>query len=410
MKVLSPRDSPAVIPWFERPDPFWDVRLWAASSIGWRSWVATSRKQLALAAENPGKFADKVDKTVVPSLLKSDTALRVLGVLAQHHICSEAQLAAFTGASERTIRVIVSRMWKAGMLDQGKLLAHPGVKYPYLWRVRAVLLDKAHQVQEISRFLGHLPYHEWVAVTGGKPLGRPRGSKGGRHELLVAELGLRLAEILPRSVCAAVAGEHLAAGTLLTVGTPAAHASTGRQGDLVMVREDGLRVVFEVVRTVTGLDAKVAGWCKLLAAGTPDSVGVMFVVVDARNREDVSAYRDRPLRLIEKGLEAAGRDGVLARSRVGYACWSTDWFPARGRSTDLFERLEVRTHVAGDTWEPLQVASLPFAPLDPKWWSVAAKNVNLLAGSPAWLRSVAGPATFGRLDRPEALRDWFAAR
>src|SRR5699024_7686422 len=146
-------------------------------------------------------------------------------------------------------------------------------------------------------------------------------------------------------------------------------AGSSRAGDAVLVREDGLRIVFETAATVNARSAgvKARRWAEDLAARPFDDNGVVvvFLAVDRHDPFDLAVDRSNPRQMAKFVRPAVdqfpGRGANRTANRMFVASWQ-DWFPGPHQAGDGFDLLLADAAVGADEWEPralLDPASVP---------------------------------------------------
>lgn len=378
-----------------RADPYW-AGLWAdGSQVSWESRALAERREAS-----GFKPITVRDSRVAPEVCaervrdRSRPARDSLGALAMWRTATTDQLAAFGGwvnphrdpadgpapiwsDNPSHLRLL----WSSGMVERGRFIAEqPGL--PIVWRG---LRSKA-----VDELLAELPYAEWVRITAGQPW--TAGPLHDRHNILGAELGLRIAEFCD---VAAVLGESVAGHHLLDV-TGRREKTTSGGGDMVVVRSDGLRIVVETTanNNPANIRRKVDRWLDLLAETDFDESGTVVCFVDANN-PDARSDNDviGPLRREIDAAIATRPDAAARRlaERIAVARWRW-WFPSVGTATAGFQTLEAfrPTGTGEGRWQSahlLDVTDVVFAPPDPAVFDATIANSLLLAGVPYWLRA-----------------------
>jgi hypothetical protein len=250
------------------------------------------------------------------------------------------------------------------------------------------------RLERTEQWLSALDDPAWVAVTLGF-----RPSEAGhfvKHNLLVAEFVLRLQETVT-SPLQAVFGERYARSNLLL---PAQNPKRPIFGDTCIVREDGLRIVVELVRRQRDRDVmeKMLAWGRLLSHEPRSENGVVVVFLNATEDERGHIQRAASLRrchahvLSPEVLGAGAWGSAYARSSIFLASWR-DWFPAAWSiSTDL-PQLVVAYSADGTRWArgpllpgPWHQGALPFSPRHRDAWT-RPRQVALDPGSAIGLRT-----------------------
>ncbi|MGH9069261.1 MAG: hypothetical protein ACRD0J_17495 [Acidimicrobiales bacterium] len=339
------------------PDPYWTEDLWSRP-IRWRA---------------------RPPHETLAGLATDERVCAVAGALAGWRLLSADHLARFGRVSAADLAgVVLPAMWRAGLVERGAFDVL-GVEAPALYRLRSG--------PELSGWLAGLDPAAWLSVTAGEPVGGARSL--GRHDLLAAEVGLRASEA--GVGLQAVFPESLARPSLLVPGS----GSTRAKGDLVIVREDGLRVVVELTASRTPeLTAKVARWGRLLAAGDAGLV-VVFLTAATPGGDQAGLVRKGIPKAFEsvlcpEGLGLAGAwatNEEVSRARKGLAVadWE-DWFPGPGCCSTAFPALEARFLVprSEGRWGTVGLArQYPFEPEDPSEWLWPGKERERVLAAPA---------------------------
>ncbi|MBW3068956.1 hypothetical protein GZ998_05440 [Actinomyces sp. 594] len=234
---------------------------------------------------------------------------------------------------------------------------------------------------DVRAHLEELEWPLWLAVTEDRPW--VRGSASARHNGLCCELALRAGAWLG---VPGVLGECLAsADDLFGAGAGRARIESGRRGDALLVREDGVRLVVELTASATpALSAKAESWARLLAANPGAGVMVVFVVAAPVDGAESGASLFGAVR------QAVGRavrthPGGLADPtgpRMAVVDWRS-WFPARGMvDMAAFGGMRAQTPVAVGGWADVDLLTAPVAGGEVSVLSAT----GLLGGVPWWLR------------------------
>lgn len=377
-----------------RTDPYWDS-IWAPGS---QAHWATSDQERARAAGSSKSVNQRF-------LMDNDEAVRVLtsnrfraerlagwSAIDSWRTLTAEQVAALTGCTQfldpRFSAVAAS--FSLDLLDIGSfphaIHGRPGLNRDVLYRPSiSDAFDKT-----ISPTL---TYPEWLGVTGGYPWSS--AGQYDRHNVLAAELALRAAEYLPIGT---VLGEKYAtvdllAGTGLgkTVNRP-----DNRRADGVIVREDGLRIAYELTATASAaFESKVRRWAQIISERPLETSGLVIVFIAAPHPKRSNIGRDprneiyRRLSKVLQEFPGTGADSPAAR--IGVASWD-EWFPARHEMSEAFLSLQADFALAGGRgaakWEPRKILTdYAFG----RWHTFDAAavidNSKLIAGTPFWLRT-----------------------
>lgn len=334
---------------------------------------------------------DYGEDTVLAQAMRGDR-LAVLGAVDQWRTMTIEQAAAVAGVPLRAAqdRRVLSAMCSAGLLDWGvsvselrsrrRVLPH----LPFVRPARSGAFDRL--------IAPEVTYGELVAVTAGMEFGQSR--QFDRHNVLSTELGLRAAEFLPQ--LATVVGEKMARTDLLLPLPSGSQAG----GDLVLVRQDGLRIVVELTATVAkSFREKVERWASLLSRHSLASSGVVVLFVDA---SQPSEDGDRNLQEIRKQVSMhsasyPGVPGVSVADRMFAVSWR-DLFPAAHSVSEGFMGLEAWCPAGpvsrGQRWLRRSLLDedqvrLPSSEAQSESLAALAVSSRMLAGTPFWMRSSA---------------------
>lgn len=236
-------------------------------------------------------------------------------------------------------------------------------------------------------YASQLSAAEWLHVTGG--IEPTSANPFPRHNVLMTELALRIAEFVP--ACHAMLGEQFSRQADLFD-----NPNLMRLGDGVMVRRDGLRIVLEMTSAVrSGIEPKVQQWAKLLETDTTKSTVVVFVTT--KRIGDTHKVLPKTMHAVGKAVtDGMGRIGAKLNNRVFVADWG-DWF-GEGSVSSRFPGLPVRALRAGvhsgfsdhDNWRDLDIgdpAATPWTPGPDREADnrILLRMAPLLAANPHWL-------------------------
>lgn len=369
-----------------RLDPYWDA-LWRIGQMSqWEERDALERRVAVGAARASAAMLSDPGEALERRLAgrrAQQSTLNVLGALDQWRTGTAEQVAALTGVRGITGRSeAINDLFAARLIDIGMV-----------GNVRTLRPSATSAFDKNVRH--RITYPEWVSVTGGLPFDASRQYT--RHNLLATELGLRLAEY---AEVEAVLGEKLATHELLGytgLGYPAPERTMLAGADLVVVREDGLRIAIEITASRgTAFAGKVRRWAKLLHERRLDRSGLVVIFVAADHPDTSASKRWNTRNGVFHTVRAAVREypginGDRTAARIGVADWR-EWFPERGMLTDAFLDLECDVAV-GDPASPWERSAflapydLAFDPRDPDYFLAAIDNMAALRGNPHWLRS-----------------------
>ncbi len=335
--------------------------------------------------------------------------LDVLGALMQWCTMTTEQLAACTCIPIAGVRRALSELFALDLVECG-LTVHPMLSSRMLLD-RAALWRPGRDRKALRRLGGMLTSAERVSLTGGRDIDVVH--QYDRHNVLTAELALRLAEFAPVST---VLGDSCSNVRLLTAldgrGVPANREHM--QADMTVVRPDGLRIAVEMtVNYSESFRRKARNWAALLSQHPTSESGLVVLFVVGRRLNTTG----HSLAGLERGVRKAVRDATLefrgpehdpVRARMAVARWD-DFFPGAGavdldRLTSLTAVRPTGNPALGDDawWEEaglLEPASVPFAPSDPFAPLAVIENARALRSTPRWLRDGRRPAFADQLLR-----------
>ena len=386
---------PGVTPGFgaaDRLDPYWDG-LWTNGTTA--SWVSNELAERQVASglgvlpASLTMTAGRAEEVLGDTRLRG-SRLAAFGAVDQWRTLSGQQLAALTGwkglASPRSL--FLSAAFTAGVLDVGQF-SNPLRRGQETDRVRLVRPSRSTAFADLID--PHMSQQERVSVTAGSPWDFRR--QYDRHNLLSAELGLRVAEFCEVGT---VLGEKLSTADLLTWSGLGKTGECPDKGaaDLTVVRADGLRLAVEMTAS-SGQDfaAKVRRWARVLSANSLAASGLVIVFVEAAppgNGTRQSLYEQIRKQVAKVVMEFPGTAGDRVASRVSVARWQ-DWFPASHQAREGFVSMDaVRpTGPPGSRWEPVSLLDpfdMEFDPHRPEAMTAVVDNASMLLGVPHWLR------------------------
>lgn len=383
----------------ERIDPFYDG-MWTKGTQGlWTRYGEAKAQQEAGLVSLP-RYLDRAPETAWETVTDRNLwglKLAFLSAVDSYRTVTAEQVAAITGAKFHLSAhsPVVPSMFTSGLIDLGRvssgLGAGPAGRLGFLYR-------PSRTNAFTSRFAKTLTYPELVSVTGGLPW--ISGGFYDRHNVLSTELLLRAAEY---TSAATVLGEKFSTFDLLFgsgVGRPPIDSSW--RGDGVLVRDDGVRIVFEVTASLQpkSAEAKVMRWAQHFDNAPYDSNGVIvcFVIANpAHDASHTSRVKKTDVRsLIGKATRmfpGAGR--MRSRHRMFVADWQ-DWFPARGEVSPQFLKLGAgRGELsASGSDEPIGLLTDPsLALVNPRFDPLAViDNAAGMRQTPLWMRVGRSPA------------------
>lgn len=393
-----------------RLDPYWGVQWGQGSGASWLSVDLAHRQTEAGFGHLPAELAtpapEAIERVLAPRGFTDRLAL--LGALFSWRTLSAQQAAALVGDQHLASALSVSpaSLFSAGLLDLG--VYSNGLRSDRLTDPNAVPFFRSGRGSAFDDHIkDRLTWAEWVSVTGGQKF--TGAANYDRHDLLGAELALRLAEY---TEVGTVLGERFSTVDLI-VGTGLGRAPIldQRAGDLTVVRPDGMRVLVEITANAgTHFLNKVRRWAQIMTENPLETSGlsVVFVVVQHPGRlseAEGSKIRARTYQAIAaacKEFPGSVRDRVA--ERMGVATWR-EWFPASGQVHDAFftMRVDRPTGRGADLWEPADMLDptdgqtvagthgRPFTARDPQAMTAILDNAALLGQTPRWLAERQSP-------------------
>ncbi len=293
--------------------------------------------------------------------------LRGLAGLGSWRVVTNQQLAALSGFSGwgSAASFTVRAGFGAGLLRMG--LFSGGVPTT---SAGPVFLLRPGSEKIFSRLSRRLSYWDWLSITGGYPW--RVGGLFPRHNVLMAELGLLAAELLPSEFGLTLGERWAGADQLLG-------ASGNKSGDGLLVRNDGLRAVIELTASAApALAAKVDSWASLLARNRLANSGVVVVfVVAAPDNSDRIIRRTR--QVVRSAIARYGLSGDAA-SRLFVVDWR-EWFPSAGLIDDSFFTLRVWGRPGRD-WQQFDLAGPDRLFTGQSWFR---GGLSLLASRAVWV-------------------------
>jgi len=212
-----------------RLDPYW-FGLWTGGTqVSWNSRGLAHRLDAA-GMVRQRRDGDRVDPEqamaamCVPKLRARRCA--VMAAIGLWRTLTAEQIAAIVGVPALVKSAADLRTaWSAGLVEEGRFALAVG---DGRYRKNRNTVYRPVNSPAFTRFAAALPYNEWLSVTSGRPW--RSGSDLDRHNLLAAELGLRVAEF---AEVGTVFGETLSGFDLLSAhpGAPGGVVGTGQHAD-----------------------------------------------------------------------------------------------------------------------------------------------------------------------------------
>lgn len=374
MRLSDHRSRASVMPAHERVDPYWSGMWNPGGTANWLSRPTVER----LAEQGlvrPPRWLSKTSDDAMRDIatgVRSTSQLRAIAAIGCFRTLTTEQLAAITGEplfATNNEAVVYTNLLASGLVNEGI------IKMPGHHRMPRMVRPFAGNSAGVKPLVSHLNDTDAVGVTHGQPW--RAGSMNDRHNMLAAELLLRIAEYTNASL---VLGEQLASIEQLT------DLNSKRAGDGMFVLPNGGVVVIEMTATInSGFPAKMEAWAAAL--GQNPNLSVVFVDITHPDHSEKSAYVGKVLR---REIKAASSDMsyILAdvAKRMMVARW-IDWFPAAGEvSADFFSlkaQRPVGNGITEDLWQDIHITD-PFSfNLPPSGLGLLA-NSNLLYGVPHW--------------------------
>lgn len=377
-----------------RIDPFWSGMAVGSLVASWESRDLSSAIARAKNRSDPSELGTPAEEARETLRRRSPEGFDSLAAITMWRSLSTEQLLAFVGwegslVSESRPRSVWSgvprflrRLWVGDLVDRGTITSRTAV-LPTMWRPSTRTAAR--------NWVDELDFDDWVRLTGGGSW-TPGGRQGDLHNMLTAELALRLAEY---TNVATVMGESLCGfDQMMPDRFAGGFRKRAAAGDMVAVRKDGLRIVFEttVSQSRSGVRAKVDRWIDLLTAAEFKDSGIVVCFLEAMPPEktgtEVTTYLREEIRLALASKTNTVHYQVNERMAVAKWRW---WFPDTHMATDGFTNLLAcrPTGSGSDLWEPVELLNpdqMVFDPRDPEQITKIIENSRLLAGVPKMLR------------------------
>ncbi|MBN9214698.1 MAG: hypothetical protein J0J04_07780 [Microbacterium sp.] len=344
-----------------RLDPYWDG-VWQHGSVAqWASREHLERMERAgLAGKRPKHLA--VDRDVALDRVDQQwqAKLDLLGVLSSWRTVTAEQYAAFSNRrlADSHVARALGDMFALDLIDTGSLWT-PGAAGDAATRARMLRPSASHAFDQLIK--PRMTYTEWVSVTAGEKF--LTGGQYDRHNVLTAELILRVAEHLPVATALGERQSLMRDIAYRATGTdvPPGLVNSQKAGDAVIVRGDGIRIVVETTASWSkAAEQKAFLWAEAMERRPLSESGfiVVFVVSDRTNagrgsRRSLDAE-------VRKGISRAVRfrPGTVhnrTAERMFVVDWR-DWFPARHEVSDDFLMLSAqRPSGPAGAWEDVSL-------------------------------------------------------
>lgn len=398
-EVLNFEDVPSAVtvaPARSRMDPYWSGIWEQGSAAVWLSADLARRQEQAGLGRIP-HYLSLPESALSESLMQRkrvDARLAAMASVDVWRTLTGEQMAAMTGVEKLAApsAAPLGELFSAGIVDVGQfnmgLTSNRGAGNVY----------RPARTNNFDRVVApQLTFPEWVSVTGGHPW--ESGSQFDRHNILAAELALRVSEWCE---IGAVTGEKLSSWDLLAhsgLGLPSP-AGAQHAADATLVRTDGMRVAVELTAsTGPSFKAKVERWAALLSSRRMSDSGLTVVFVVATrpdkqvNSTDVTNFVRRTVAAAVRNTPGVSQDRTASRMFV--VDWR-DWFPANKQVSRDFLSLTCQrpTGPVGDPWEPVSILDpfdVEFEPVESFRPLDVVNNLSGLRSMPAWLRTGGSP-------------------
>ena len=392
-----PWRSDAAVPWWQRPDPYWETQLFDAQRK-WRRFASGSGEftgaEIPYPVSDPGP-AERAATIPLDEVPVGEHGVLV-GLLRLCGVLAAEQIAAFSG--DARARGKLQRLSKAGVVECAWFHA-PGAGFPRaeMWRVRHGERWAAYAQQIVSASLDRRMF------CGLTPWGALPGVMHTRHQVLAAELVLRCLEAggpwlgwLPEAVCVPdrflppdhphVPQERAAAVVMaetrrrakwpildgVDAAADIAHVSV--RADAALLRSDGTKVFLELQAQASpdSVLRKVLNWSRLIAAA-PIGGTVLFVAAPKPSLCGSVVHEIKTI--IEEHAAPQARSSLL----VG--AWE-DYSPDHGELTEDCGTLRAARY-DGHGWEETHAGLAHADPYLPDWSLIG--RLPELAVSVPWL-------------------------
>ena len=306
--------------------------------------------------------------------------LAAMGALAQWHTMSTRQLAAAGGWKANQGCRVLTPLWDAGILERTRTLSKSmkSGSSDYTWRIRSS--------GQLRQWLDRLDDKNFLQTTFGKDI-TVAGPASAHvvHNLLMTEMALRAYERVPN--IEVIYGERFGDAHMVL---PSSHPKwppepTPWRADAVAVRSDGMRLMFELIHSVSSAQwrKKLPRWVEMLGSADRTESGAILVLFNAVLSEQHNAAGDR----IRAGLKEAFDEmdpkvAQRARTQIVVASWR-EWFPMRYEISDRFLRLEA-AYWSGKTWRRVALSQPDPTSIDPKF-QTSVRYARFGTQRPPWV-------------------------
>lgn len=380
-----------------RLDPYYE-RLWeGGSQVPWGNIADLRAQSEAGLVKVPAHLRmdeEQVARVFASPSLRYDR-LTSLAVLDSWRTQTTQTMAALTGSTrflDPAYRVM-SALFAAGLTEVGTFQSPFGVTRSE-HSSAADLYRSAKGTAFTTKIADGLTETERLWVTGGYPY--TSGGTFDRHNLLAAELCLRVGEFCPN--VGTLLGEKHALYDMLTTPMsedvppqPITYDSNQRRADAVIVRADGARIALEMTANPSNsIEQKVTRWCERIESTTLSDTGLFVLFVSAVNTQTRTGGSAVDQAVHTTISRIARRYSKQTQARIGWVQWR-QWFPERGRLSPEFLSLTAATPTGGpdDRWEPVRLldpTSFTFAPHSPRMARAVIRASTLLGSTPAFIR------------------------